>query len=257
MKVVNYSVLDRIGLITLNRPAKRNALSFELVDELKAAFAQAESDNGVKIIILKSTGEAFCAGADLGSLQGMQESSFDENLRDSRHLKELFLQIYTLKKIVIAQVQGHALAGGCGLATVCDFAFTVPEAKFGYTEVRIGFVPAIVMVFLLRKIGELKARQLLLTGELMSGDQAQAFGLVNFVVSPEKLETAVLDFTRRLIKNNSAQSMELTKRMIAEVQVLPLNEALEYAATMNARARSTEDCKKGIRAFLDKRELEW
>ena len=257
MKFVNYVVRDRIGFVTLNRPEKRNALSFEMVSELKAALTLAESDAAVKVIILKASGEAFCAGADLGFLQKMQQFTFEENLEDSRHLKNLFVQIYTLKKVVIAQVQGQALAGGCGLATICDFIFTVPEARFGYTEVRIGFVPSIVMIFLLRKIGEQKAKQLLLGGELVSGEQALAMGLVNVVVPMESLETAVLDFANTLIKNNSTQSMEMTKKMIAEVQEMSLNDALEYAATMNARARATEDCKRGVKAFLDKQDLSW
>ncbi len=158
---IEYAVADRIGYITLNRPDKRNALSFDLVKELKEAFARAEDDAAVKVIVLRANGEAFCAGADLAYLQNLQKFSHVENLADSNHLKELFLQIYILKKVVIAQVQGHALAGGCGLATVCDFSFSVPEAKFGYTEVKIGFIPAIVMVFLIRKIGEGKARHLL------------------------------------------------------------------------------------------------
>jgi len=257
MEFIHYSVKDRIGFITLNRPEKRNALNFELVSELKAVFLEAEIDPEVKIIILKANGEAFCAGADLAYLKKLQGFSFEENLEDSRHLRNLFYQIYTLKKVVIAQVQGHALAGGCGLATVCDFVYAVPEAKFGYTEVKIGFVPAIVMVFLIRKIGEQKAKHLLLSGELISRDKAVTSGIVNQIVSREELESTVEDFAQRLIKNNSAQSLELTKKMIAEVQTLPLDKALEYAATMNAKARGSADYKKGIQGFLDKADLLW
>ncbi len=257
MELVKYVVRDRVGFITLNRPEKRNALSFELVSELMVTFKEAESDPAVKVVVLGAMGEAFCAGADLAYLRNLQNFSYEENLGDSRHLKDLFLTIYTLKKVVIAQVQGHALAGGCGLTTVCDFVIAVPEAKFGYTEVKIGFVPAIVMVFLLRKLGEQKAKQLLLSGELMSGDEALEYGLVNFLAPKELLESSVMDFAQTLVRNNSLQSMELTKKMIAEVQSLPLSEALEYATTMNARARTTEDCKKGVQAFLEKRDHKW
>ncbi len=147
MDIVLYEVKERIGYLTLNRPEKRNALNFELVAALKEAFTRAENDPGVKVVVLRANGEAFCAGADLAYLQQLQQFSFEENLADSNHLKDLFLMIYQLKKVVIAQVQGHALAGGCGLATVCDFVFAVPEAKFGYTEVKIGFIPALVLVF--------------------------------------------------------------------------------------------------------------
>ncbi len=257
MKLVDYSVKDRIGFITLNRPEKRNALSFELVEELKINFARAEGDDGVKVIVLRANGETFCAGADLSYLQKLQNFSREENLEDSRLLKDLFYKIYTLNKVVIAQVQGHALAGGCGLATVCDFVYAVPEAKFGYTEVKIGFIPAIVMVFLIRKIGEQKSKHLLLSGELVSAESAVQFGLANKIVSTEKLETAVIDFALRLIKNNSGQSMGLAKRMIGEVQSMKLEDALEYAAEKNAEARASDDCKKGIQAFLNKEDLIW
>ncbi|MCE2997719.1 MAG: enoyl-CoA hydratase/isomerase family protein [Cyclobacteriaceae bacterium] len=257
MSLVLYSKKERIGYITLNRPEKRNALSHELVAELKSTFAQAEADEEVKVVVLKANGEAFCAGADLAYVQQLQHFSFEENKADSHHLKELFLQIYQLKKVVIAQVQGHALAGGCGLATVCDFAFAVPEVKFGYTEVRIGFIPAMVLVFLIRKIGEQKARQLLLTGELINGTAAKEMGLVSTVVSKEELEKTVYDFAQKLITSNSGRSMQITKQMIGEVQSMSLTEALNYAATMNAHARATEDCKSGIAAFLEKREWKW
>ena len=257
MKLVDYSVKDRIGFITLNRPEKRNALSFELIAEMKNAFNQADKDERVKVIVLRANGETFCAGADLDGLQKLQNFSREENLEDSRHLKELFYKIYTLNKVVIAQVQGHALAGGCGLAIVCDFVYAVPEAKFGYIEVKIGFVPAIVMVFLIRKIGEQKAKHLLLSAELISGESAIQFGLVTKIIEREKLESAVIEFANKLIKNNSGQAMGLTKRMIGEVQSMKLEDALEFAAEKNAEARASDDCRKGIKAFLDKEDLIW
>lgn len=257
MELVLYEVKDRVGYITLNRPEKRNALSHELVAELKKAFNQAENDTNVKVIVLQANGDAFCAGADLAYLQQLQKFSFEENLADSNHLKELFLKIYQLKKVVIAKVQGHALAGGCGLATVCDFVFAVPEAKFGYTEVKIGFIPAIVLVFLIRKIGEKKAKHLLLSGELFQGNDAISFGLINYLVSKDKLNESVLEFAQKLIKNNSSQSMTLTKQMIDQVQSMSLTDALTYAAKMNAEARGSDDCKRGINAFLNKQDLNW
>jgi methylglutaconyl-CoA hydratase len=257
MSLVEYSLKERVGYITLNRPDKRNALSHELIEELKSTFIKAEQDVDVKIVVLNANGESFCAGADLAYLQQLQNFSYDENLADSNHLKELFQKIYSLKKVVIAQVQGHALAGGCGLANVCDFTFAVPEAKFGYTEVKIGFIPALVAVFLVRKIGEQKARQLLLTGEIIKAEEALARGIVTRVVSVEELNATVFDFAQNLIKSNSSQSMELTKQLILEAQGLRLEDALNLAATMNAKARATDDCKKGIAAFLNKQELRW
>lgn len=257
MNYIKYQVENRVGVITLNRPDKRNALNHQLVAELKSAFDMAERDEQVKVVVLNAEGDAFCAGADLGYLQDLQKFSHEENLADSNHLKELFLKIYRLPKVVIAQVQGHALAGGCGLATVCDFTFAVPEAKFGYTEVKIGFIPAIVMVFLLRKLGEQKAKQLLLTGDLIKAQAAFDMGLISKVVAKENLEEEVRTLAQTLIKNNSGQSMALTKQMIGDVQSLTLDEALDYAAKMNATARASADCKKGIAAFLNKEELSW
>ncbi len=257
MSLVKYSVANQIGTIILNRPEKRNALSSELVRELTNMFEQAEADPTVKVIILKAEGETFCAGADLAYLQQLQHFTFEENLADSNQLKELFVKIYTLRKVVIAQVQGHALAGGCGLATVCDFVFTVPQAKFGYTEVKIGFIPALVAVFLIRKIGEQRARQLLLSGDLISAEEAFSLGLITKVIEAQHLDPTVIKFATRLIQTNSGQSMQSTKLLIAQVQDLPLSEALSQAARMNAQARGTDDCKRGIAAFLNKQEIRW
>lgn len=257
MNWIQYEVRDRVGIITLNRPEKRNALSHELVTELKEAFRMAADDTLVKVVILRANGEAFCAGADLAYLQQLQQFSFEENKQDSNHLRELFELIYLHPKVIVAEVQGHALAGGCGLATVCDFVFTVPEAKFGYTEVKIGFIPAIVMVFLLRKVGEACAKELLLSGELISATEAHDKGLLNKVVAPEQLQSEVWSFVQRLIKSNSGESMKLTKQMIAQVQSMSLTEGLEYAAEMNAKARGGEDCQRGIAAFLNKEKITW
>lgn len=257
MSHIDFTIDNRIGFITLNRGEKRNALSYELIAELKEAFARAEADERAKVIVLKANGETFCSGADLAYLQTLQGFSYEENVADSNHLKELFQQIYTLRKVVIAQVHGHALAGGCGLATVCDFSFAVPEAKFGYTEVKIGFIPAIVMVFLLRKIGEARAKQLLLSGELIVAEEAYRLGLITNVVPAEKLADEVLSFAQGLITSNSTHAMMLTKQMIAEVQGKDLNEALSFATQMNAKARASADCIRGVTAFLNKEKIVW
>lgn len=257
MKYIVYEVRERIGYVILNRPDKRNALNHDVVSELKEAFRTAEADDQVNVIVLKANGESFCAGADLAYLQQLQHFSYEENLEDSNHLKELFHQIYTLPKVVIAQVQGNALAGGCGLVNVCDFAFSVPEAKYGYTEVKIGFIPAIVMVFLIRKLGEAKAKHLMLSGQLISASDAKDIGLVYAVTEKEKLEEEVAAFARTLITSNSAQAMMLTKQMIASVQSMKLEDALTFASKMNANARGSDDCKKGIAAFVNKEKITW
>jgi methylglutaconyl-CoA hydratase len=257
MKYINYAVEDRLAYITLNRPEKSNALCYDLVSELKVAFRAAEEDGEVKLVILRAKGDAFCGGADLNYLKKLQTNSFEQNVADSDHLKELFLQIYQLKKIVISQVHAPALAGGCGLATVCDFTFASPDASFGYSEVRIGFVPAIVMVFLLRKVGESRAKQLLLGGRVISAEEALAMGLIHYVHDKNDLDRSVKEFARHLMESNSAYAMGITKQMIAKVQALPLDDALTFASEMNARARGSEDCKRGVAAFLNKEKIRW
>jgi methylglutaconyl-CoA hydratase len=257
LRYIRYECQEAVGYITLNRAEKRNALSSDMVSELKVAFEYAEDDETCKVIVLRAAGDVFCAGADLAYIQELQNFSYADNLADSTHLMQLFHQIYTLNKVVIAQVQGHALAGGCGLASICDFAFTVPEAKFGYTEVKIGFLPAIVSVFLLRKIGEAHTKRLLLTGDVISAQAALEFGLINFLVSKEELADKVHAFARRLCVENSAQSMEMTKEMLARIPEMPLEDSLRYAAQMNAEARGSNDCRRGIAAFLNKEKITW
>jgi methylglutaconyl-CoA hydratase len=257
MSIVLYEVRDRVGYITLNRPEKKNALNSELVKELLNTFIKAENDGKVKVVILKANGDAFCAGADLAYLQQLQNNSFEENIEDSRRLKNLFLTIYSLKKVVIACVQGHALAGGCGLATICDFSFASNTAKFGYTEVKIGFIPALVSVFLLRKVGERKAQYLLLSGDIITAMEAHTAGIINDTFAGELLEEKVDEFAKHLIENNSEESMRLTKELINKVQSVSLTDALEIAINANANARSTDDCKKGIDAFLNKQTIKW
>lgn len=256
MKYINTEIKDKIGFIILDRPEKRNALNHEVISGLEEAFTQLQEDENVKVIVLKATGKVFCAGADLEYMQQLQSNTYEENLQDSIRLKELYHLIYTLNKVVIAQVHGHAIAGGCGLASVCDFSFAAPSAKFGYTEVKIGFVPALVNVYLIRKIGEGKARELLLSGVLIPAKKAEKLALITQVVAAN-LEEKVLDFARHLIKNNSEQSMAMTKQMIAEAQNKTLEEGLQYAAEMNASARASTDCKKGIASFLNNEEIDW
>ena len=257
LRYITYDCQERLGYITLNRPDKRNALNADVVTELKLAFEFAENDESCKVIVLRANGEVFCAGADLGYIQDLQNFGYTDNLDDSTHLMQLFHQIYTLKKVVIGEVQGHALAGGCGLAAICDLTFAVPEAKFGYTEVKIGFLPAIVSVFLLRKIGEARTKQLLLSGDAVPAQTALDMGLITFLSAKEDLADHVRAYAQRLCRENSGQSMEVTKEMLAHLPELGLEEGLRYAAQRNAEARGSEDCRVGIASFLNKEKISW
>ncbi len=254
---IQQRIEGRIATVTLNRPEKRNALNPDLIAELTVAFSRLDAMDEVKVVILKANGTVFSAGADLEYLQKLQSNSYEENLADSALLKDLFCSMYFLSKPLIAQVQGNAIAGGCGLASVCDFVFAVPEAMLGYSEAKIGFVPALVSAFLLRRIGEGRTAELLLSAELIDARTACNYGLVNYIVRPERIEEEVVSFANRLATTTSSEALKTTKELLREVAGLPLQQALERAVQINAAARLTPDCKKGIAAFLRKERPRW
>ncbi|MBC11983.1 MAG: methylglutaconyl-CoA hydratase [Rhodothermaceae bacterium] len=243
--------------LTLDRPEVRNALSGELVEQLTEALEAAGRDDAVRVVVLTGTGRAFSAGADLAALQGLQTASAEANLADSELLARLFETIYTLPKPVVAKVQGHAIAGGCGLAAVCDVSLVADDVKLGFTETRIGFVPALVAVFVVRKLGEAAARDLLLRGHLIDAAEAERIGLVTRAVPAGDLDVAVDALCRDLATETSASAVALTKRLLADVPSMGLAEGLSYAARLNAFARSTDDCKAGVAAFLGKTDPPW
>lgn len=258
MQELLVSVEDRICRITLNRPEKRNAISPQLIEELKLALKEAEANAEVKVVILTGAGNTFCSGADLAYLHTLQANSAEDNLRDSMRLKELYAQLYQFPKILIGHINGHAIAGGCGIVSVCDFAFSQPEAHFGYTEVRIGFVPAIVMPYLINKIGESAARYLLLSGQIIPAGEARRLGLIHEVLETEKELNHFVDaFAKQLVEHNSGQSLAATKALLRESQNESFSNMLEIAAKRNAEMRSTDDFKKGISSFLNKETIKW
>ena len=255
--LVLYTVADRIATISLNRPEKRNALNPELVSLLTETLLMASDDDEVKVIILKANGNTFSAGADLAYLQQLQQNTHEENVADSENLKNLYTTIYYLPKVVIAQVEGHAIAGGCGLATVCDIIFAVPEASFGYTEVKLGFVPAIVACFLMRKTSETIAKKILLTGDLFSAEQALAYNLITYVTNKEDISHTVQEFAHKLCNEASGNALMVTKQLIGQTTNPGLEKSLSLAVQINARVRESEDFKKGIAAFISKEKIKW
>ncbi|HWP82032.1 MAG TPA: enoyl-CoA hydratase-related protein [Bacteroidota bacterium] len=255
---IKYQVDQRICTITLSRPEKHNALDGQMISELTTAFQSAQKDQLVKVILLKGEGESFCSGADLAYLQQISTFDFQQNRQDSENLMKLFLQIYNNRKPVIAVVRGNALAGGCGLATVCDIIVASKEtARFGYPEARIGFIPAIVMLFLVKRIGEAKARELTLRGNIIQADEARALGLVNHVVPEMELDSFATNLAGELVKLSSASSMGLIKELLSRIHGMSTADALDYAANLNALTRMTDDCKRGIEAFLKKEPIKW
>lgn len=257
MDLIEYSISDRIAVIKINRSENRNALNPQLVEQLFLAFKRAIADSLVKVIILKAAGEVFSAGADLDYLKQLQLNSTDDSRDDIVALKDLFLLIYESPKLVIAQVEGHAIATGCGLVTVCDIVFSVPEARFGFTEVKIGFIPALVSCFLIRRIGEGRAKELLLSGDLISTQTAHTYGLINFIIPADEIDAAILEYASIRVYSASSNSITETKRLLNLAQEHSLGESLEIAVNLSVQIRSSEDYKRGLSAFLNKGKLNW
>jgi len=249
--MIIYEKQKSIALIKLNNPKKRNALSPELIKQLKDKLVEAKEDYSVKVLIITGEGKSFCAGADLKYLIDLKNNSAIENQIDTNILAELFLMIYNFPKPTMAAVNGAAIAGGCGLAGVCDFIVADKDhSKFGYSEVKIGFIPAIVSIFLINRIGGGRARQLLITGDIIDAKEAREIGFVNYL-SDDALKFSI-ELAERLCKNSSL-SMNETKLMINKISSMNVEEAVEYCVQLNTLSRSTEDFKKGIEKFLNKK----
>jgi methylglutaconyl-CoA hydratase len=247
--------VDGVRMITLNRPERRNAMTPEMQQELIRAMEEAAASD-CSVVVFAGAGEAFCAGLDLSALQGMSDRSAAEHTADAERIARLFRTLYELPKPTIAAVHGAAIAGGTGLATMCDFTLAVPGAKFGYTEVKIGFVPAVVSAFLVLQIGEKPARDLLLTGRIFTSEEAARLGLVNEVVDAEKLTARTLELVG-MLRANSPEAMAATKRLLRAQNKAWLDMALAEALAANAEARGTHDFREGVAAFLEKRKPVW
>jgi methylglutaconyl-CoA hydratase len=257
---MNYQTLTltqeaSVATITLNRPDKRNAISTQMIEELLAALSEIEHTS-TRVVILTGSGSAFCSGMDLEELRGLAQQSPTQNLDDSHRMAKMFRRLWSYPKPLIAAVNGAAIAGGCGIATLCDFTLAVPEAKFGYTEVRIGFMPAIVSVFLVRQIGEKRARDLLLTGRILTADEAKQLGLVTHIVEPNLLMTTARMLAASLVES-SPSSIERTKHLLCESAAEEVDKALQRAIAENASIRATADFREGLSSFLEKRRPVW
>jgi methylglutaconyl-CoA hydratase len=254
-KTLQLAYDSNVATVTLNRPDKRNAISYALIDDLVRALEEVRN-SAAHVSILTGAGKAFCSGMDLDNLKALIGRTPEQNLEDSRTMANLFRSLYEFPKPTIAAVNGAAIAGGAGLALLCDFTLAAPEAKFGYTEVRIGFLPAIVSTFLLRQVGEKIARDLLLTGRIFDAAEALEIGLVNEIVPPDKL----LDRARELaaqLAENSPLSLSNTKRLLADYARAELDSQIEAAIRENAGIRESADFREGIASFLEKRKPKW
>jgi methylglutaconyl-CoA hydratase len=245
----------QLATLTFNRPEKRNAISERMVSEIQSALDAIEASHA-RVAILTGAGKSFCAGMDLETLADIATQSSAENMENSRRMAKMFRRIWSFSKPLIAAVNGAALAGGCGIATLCDFTIAAPEAKFGYTEVRIGFLPAIVSVFLTRQIGDKHARDLLLTGRLVDATEAKSLGLLTEIVPHERLMERARELAEVLI-SASPVSLTRAKRLLTSAAAASVDADLERAILENARIRCTADFREGLASFLEKRKPVW
>jgi methylglutaconyl-CoA hydratase len=244
-----------IATLTLNRPDKRNAISYALIEELLGALDELAASEA-QVLIVTGAGTAFCSGMDLDDLRALPGRTPQQNMEDSRTLARLFRSLYEFPRPTIAAVNGAAIAGGCGIAGVCDFTLACRAATFGYSEVRIGFLPAIVSVFLIRQIGEKPARDLLLTGRILDANEALRMGLVNEILEAEQLMPRARELAGTLMENSPA-SLRATKRLLTGFAGAELDEAIALAIEESARIRTTEDFREGVASFLEKRKPHW
>jgi len=252
---ITTTISKNIYSIILNRPDKKNALNDILISELTKAFNELNKMDECRVIILSSNSDCFCSGADLDDLKTMQQKDEETNLSDSEKLLNLYKSIIYNTKLTIAKVDGPAIAGGCGLATACDLIFASENAKFGYSEVKIGFVPALVSVFLSVRITKSKAKQLFLTGERIDGKYAKEIGLINYLYEKKTLNKKVDSFCLNFIKKSSPQSVKTIKKLLLEYS--DLDEKFNIAKKVNANSRKNTDCVKGINFFLKKEKINW
>lgn len=254
---VSNDIHPGVTTIRIDRPAVRNALDAAVAVALTDAIQSADQDPNTKVIVLTGTGNTFSAGADLAALQRLASATFEDNLADSRTLAALFEAIYQASKPTVARVNGHAIAGGCGLAAVCDFVVAEPGVKFGFTEVRIGFVPAIISVYLLESFHEAGIRRAFLTGEVFDTAHAKSMGLVSHVAEPGGLDAATKELVTALGRDASSAAVAETKRLLRARHAEDHATRLEDAVQLNARARGTAECRAGVAAFLEKSSFPW
>lgn len=246
---------DALASIILTRPEKRNAISAMMITDLLLALDHVEA-SAARTLILTGSGKAFCAGMDLDGLRAMATRSPEEHLEDSRRMAKMFYRIYSFPKPVITAVNGAAIAGGCGIATLADFTLAAPDAKFGYTEVRIGFIPALVSVFLRHQIGEKRARDLLLSGRIVDAAEAFNLGLVTEIVPADKLLVRAREIAT-VISAASPMSIARTKRLLLSYDQRAIEAELELAVRENVGIRATADFREGVTSFLEKRDPKW
>ncbi|MEA3297161.1 MAG: enoyl-CoA hydratase/isomerase family protein [candidate division Zixibacteria bacterium] len=253
---ITYEKDDRIARVTFNRPEIHNAFNGIVITEMTQVFSEIEKDDDIRVVLLTGKGKSFCAGADLNWMRGVIKQSFEENLAESNALADLFHQIYTFKRPVIGRINGAAIGGGTGFVAVCDITIAARSAKFSFSEVKIGVVPACIGPYVVKKMGEGKARELFITGERMNGDRAYEVGLVNKVVDDEQLDVEVNNLIRSVL-SSGPEAVAMAKKLVSEVPGMEPDEYKPFTAEMIARLRISDEGQEGMDAFLTKRKPKW
>ena len=252
---LTYQCVDGIATIALTVPEKRNAISAQMITDLLGALLQAD-EGPARVVIITGSGKSFCAGMDLDELQHLARQTQQKNLEDARRVTKMLYRLHSFPKPVIAAVNGAAIAGGCGIATLADFTIAVPEAKFGYTEVKIGFIPALVSVFLRRRIGDRQVRDLLLTGRIIDAAEALRMGLITEIVPQERLMDRAREIAGLLLAA-SPTAIAQTKKLLLNFDRAAIRAELEVAMEASSDIRMTPDFREGVSAFLEKRRPKW
>lgn len=253
---VRLDVSRRVARVTFCRPEIHNAFNATVIDEMADVFRRIDGDENIRVVVLSGEGKSFCAGADLNWMRAVKDQSFEQNLAESNRLADLFWQIYTCTRPVVGRINGAAIGGGTGFVAVCDIAVAARSAKFSFSEVKIGVVPACIGPYVIRKMGEGKARELFITGERMTAERAREVGLVNHVVDDERLDAAVDELVHTIL-TSGPQAVAMAKKLVSEVPAMTPEQFRPYTAEMIARLRVSEEGQEGMDAFLNKRPPRW
>lgn len=255
-ETIIFKVENNVGYVILNRPDVHNAFNDKMIEELQIVFEEIERHPDVRVVVLRGEGKSFCAGADLNWMKMVKDYSYEENLKESLALAEMLYKIYSCPKTTIARVQGYAIGGGTGLVAVCDIAIASSEAKFSFSEVKLGLIPACISPYVIKKCGEGKTRELFLTGERITAEKAYAVGLVNKVVTPPELDNVVQELISQLL-SSGPEAIKKCKELVSKVPQMTYEEMKRYTAEVIAQMRISDEAQEGMKAFLEKRKPRW
>lgn len=255
-ETILYDIENKVAKVTFNRPDVHNAFNDIMIKELSEVFDCIAENNDVRVVILTGKGKSFCAGADLNWMRRVKDYSYEDNLKGSLKLADMFYKIYASPKPTIAQVNGVAIGGGTGFVAVCDIVIAADQAKFSFSEVKIGLIPACISPYVMKKCGEGKCREFFLTGERLTAERAHAAGLINMVVSHGELDDVVGELVKRLL-SSGPEAITKCKELLRNVAQMPFDEARKYTAEVIAKLRISNEGQEGMAAFFDKRKPKW